>query len=262
MNYDFWKQQAPDNPLFPDIEWSKPERRDQAGKLAIIGGNKLGFSGVAAAFADATSTGVGEVRVLLPDVLQKTIPKTMLEAVFAASNPSGGLAKDALPAMKATGDWADQVLLIGDAGRNSETAIVYEEFLSDYSGQLTVTRDAVDLLRHGSLDLVERKDTLLVVSFAQLQKLFQAIYYPKMVTFSMQLTQLVETLHKFTISYPTTIVVLHQETLLAAHDGEVTTTPWNNPMALWHGSVATKAAAYTLWNRSQPLAATTASFVV
>ena len=50
MDYSYWKKQSIDAPLFPDIEWSKPENRLQAGKLGIIGGNKLGFAGVAEAF--------------------------------------------------------------------------------------------------------------------------------------------------------------------------------------------------------------------
>ena len=105
-------------------------------------------------------------------------------------------------APKALGAWASGVLLIGDAGRNSETAIVYEDFLQDYHGPLTLTRDAVDLIKNSSQTLVERPDTLLVVSFAQLQKLFQSVYYPKILTFSMQLTSQVEAVHKFTVSYP------------------------------------------------------------
>ena len=37
--------------------------------------------------------------------------------------------------------------MAGDAGRNSETAILYEDFLRDYEGPLTMTRDAVDLIK-------------------------------------------------------------------------------------------------------------------
>ena len=74
MDFDYWQKQSPDTPLFPDIEWNKPEQRSLAGKLGIIGGNKLGFAGVAEAYSVALGNGVGQVRVLLPDVLKKTIP--------------------------------------------------------------------------------------------------------------------------------------------------------------------------------------------
>ena len=255
----YWQTQQPGKPLFPDIEWSKPERRDQAGKLAIIGGNKLGFAGVAEAYSQTLEAGVGKVKVLLPDVLKKTIPPTMTDVIFGASNPSGSLAKDSLSEMHALGAWADGALLVGDAGRNSETAIVYEDFIREYAGMLTITRDAIDLVKNSSQVLVERPDTLLVVSFAQLQKLFQTVYYPKILTFSMQLAQLVEALHKFTITYPCSIVVLHKDHIIVASKGDIVSQPWDNAMAIWRGSVAAKAASYWLWNRTDLLKSVTSS---
>jgi NAD(P)H-hydrate repair Nnr-like enzyme with NAD(P)H-hydrate dehydratase domain len=261
MDFSYWKKQTAEIPLYPNIEWSKPEQRAQSGKLAIIGGNKLGFTSVADAYGEAVSIGIGETRVLLPDMLRKMIPTSMTDVIFGATTPSGSLAKEALIEMKAIGEWATGVLLIGDAGRNSETAIVYEDFLREYKGPLIITRDAVDLIKNSSQAIVDRKNTVLIVSFAQLQKLFQLVYYPKVLTFSMQLTNLIEAVHKFTITYPITIVVLHKDVLVAAHDGNVTTTPWDNPMAIWRGSVASKASAYWLWNLAKPLESITASLL-
>lgn len=260
MNHPYWQQQT-DKLLYPDIEWNKPEQRSQAGKLGIIGGNKLGFAGVAEAYTTTLQTGVGEARVLLPDVLRKTIPATITDTLFGATNPSGSLAKDAKVEMQALAGWATAILMIGDAGRNSETAILYEDFLRDYHGPLTITRDAVDLIKNSSSTMVERPDTLLVVSFAQLQKLFQSVYYPKILTFSMQLASLVEALHKFTVTYPVSLLVLHKDHIIVASGGEVITTPWENPMAIWRGQTAARAASYWLWNPSKPLASVATSIL-
>ena len=84
MEHPYWHKQTLTAPLYPDIEWSKPEQKTNAGKLAIIGGNKLGFAGVADAYQTALGCGVGDVRVLLPDVLRKTIPATMMPMVIAS----------------------------------------------------------------------------------------------------------------------------------------------------------------------------------
>lgn len=46
--------------------------------------------------------------------------------------------------------WADGILMIGDAGRSSETAILYEKFLQDYTGRLIITRDAIDLVKNSA----------------------------------------------------------------------------------------------------------------
>ncbi|MES2876467.1 MAG: hypothetical protein V4678_03265 [Patescibacteria group bacterium] len=262
MDHTYWRRQEPGKPLFADIEWSKPERRDQAGRLLIVGGNKLGFSSVAESYGLALQSGVGSVKVLLPDCLKKSIPPSMVDVIFGACTPSGGLSKDAVAELRASSEWASGLLLIGDAGRNAETALAYEDFIGSYDGQLTVTRDAIDLVKNNPSLLVERPDTLLVASFAQVQKLFQGLYYPKMLTFNMQLMQLVEALHKFTITYPCAILTLHQDTVVIAYAGEVITQPWHEPMAIWRGSVATTAACYWLWNDTKPLESVATSIAV
>ena len=260
MQQDYWLKQT-DKLLFPDLEWSKPEQRSKAGKLGIIGGNKLGFASIAESYQTALETGAGDVKILLPDALKKAVPSTMTDAVFAPSNLSGGLSSDAYAQLRSLGDWADEILLIGDAGRNSETAIVYEKFLEKYTGQLTITRDAIDLLKSNPIALVERPDTSLIMSFAQLQKLFQTTYYPIVLTFSMQLSNLVDALHKFTITYPTTITVFHQDNILVAHEGKVVSMPWTDPMLIWRGQVATKAATYWLWSPKKSLEAISTSLI-
>ncbi|MEI7689712.1 MAG: hypothetical protein WCI79_01950 [Candidatus Saccharibacteria bacterium] len=260
-DHPYWQHQTTDKPLFPDIQWSKPEQKAMRGRLGIIGGNQLGFTGVAENYGVALQSGVGEVRVLMPDALRRSIPPTMTDVVFGPSNPSGSLSREALTEMNALGDWVTGILLIGDCGRNSETAIVYEDFIRKYDGPLIITRDAIDLIKNSASTLVDRPNTLLVASFAQLQKLFSAVYYPKVLTFSMQLTNLVEALHKFTITYPITISVFHEGMILVASDGEVTSTPCTQPTDIWRGKTATIAAAYWLWNPTKPLASITTSLI-
>jgi hypothetical protein len=260
-SHPYWRKQTHEKPLFSDIEWSKPEQKSQKGNLGIIGGNKLGFISVAESYTTSLNIGAGEVRVLLPDILKKSIPASMTDVIFGDTNPSGGLAKNALTEMKALGEWSTGILLIGDSGNNSETAILYESFVKDYKGPLTITRDAVDLFKNASSSVVERPNTLLVVSLAQLQKLFRSVYYPKVLTFSIQLINLIEALHKFTITYPVNIAVLHQNTMLVASGGEVTSTPFDEPMKIWRGQTATNAAVYWLWTPSKPLESITASLL-
>ena len=227
--------------------------------MLIIGGNKLGFAAVAQAYGDALAAGVGQCRVVLPDVLKSSIDKLALDCVYVPANPSGGMSKEALPALQAAAEWADAILAIGDMGRNSETAIMLERLLAATTKPTIITRDAFDLVRGSMSQLSQRPHTTFVLSLAQLQKLFQAIYYPKSILFSMQLSTLVEALHKFTISYPLTIVVFHQNQLVVAHDGRVSTTPWENALTVWRGSVATKAAVYMLQNTSKPFESITVS---
>ena len=255
MDYDYWRRQAADEPLFPDIEWNRPEQKTQAGRLAIIGGNKLGFAAIATAYSEAEETGAGQVRAVLPDGLKKVIPPSILGTVYVPMNPSGGMSKDGIPELVAAAQWADVTLLIGDNGRNSETAMGLETLISQTDRPLVITRDAFDSLKHISQQVVDREKTTLVLSFAQLQKLFQTVYYPKILSFSMQVVQLVEALHKFTITYPVTIVTFHQSQLIIAHGGRVVSQEFDQPMMIWRGTTATKASCYLMWNPSKPLEA-------
>ncbi len=260
--FEYWQQQTIDKPLFPDVEWNKPERRDQAGRLGIIGGNKLGFIAAAESYQTALDTGVGQVKVVVPDVLRRTIPASMTDVLFGQSNPSGGLAKGAITELRTLANWSAPLLLAGDPGRKSEPAALYESFILDTDKPLVLTRDSIDLVRSNPSLIVDRKDTLIVASFAQTQKLFQAIYYPKILTFNMQLAQLVEALHKFTITYHCTIVTYHQEHLIIAQDGEVVTQEWADTMSIWRGRTATRAASYWIWHSNKALQAVAASLIV
>lgn len=261
MNYDYWLKQEIGTPLFPDVIWAKPEQKSHAGKLAIIGGNKLGFVSVADNYQVALNAGVGKVKILLPDALKKSLPPHFTDVVFAPTNPSGSLSKEALDEVIALANWADGVLLVGDSGGNAETALVYDDLARRFTGQLTVTRDAIDLFKNSPEALVDREQTTLVASFSQLQTFFKNLYYPKILTHSMNLANFVEAVHKFTITYPVAIVTLHQDNLVIAHEGRVVTQTWSNPMAIWRGEVATKVATWWLWNQTKPLEAAASGII-
>lgn len=253
MEHPYWQKQQPTAPLFPDIEWSRPEQRSMAGKLAIIGGHSGGFVAVANAFQLAAVSGIGQARAVVPDVLRRTIPPAITDIVFTASTPSGGIAKDD-PVLLAAAAWADCLLLVGDSGRSAETAIAFEQLLPGDTN-LVITRDAADLLMNAAARVVDRPGTTLVLSLAQLQKLFRAIYYPKMISFSMPLLALVEAVHKLTLTYPLSLVTFHQQQLVIAHKGQVTTTPFTKPLAIWRGDAAAIAACYLCWTPGKPVEA-------
>src|SRR3954471_3597520 len=119
-----WLRQTPDKPLFPDILWSRPENKRLAGKLLVIGGSSHGFAAPGGAYTAAQKAGIGSVRVLLPDSTEKALSKILPEAEFAPSTISGSFSRQALGILLAQAEWADGVLLAGDFGKNSETAIL------------------------------------------------------------------------------------------------------------------------------------------
>ena len=249
LRANYWHRQTPTEPLFPDLQWSRPENRQFAGKLLIVGGNVHGFAAAAEAYGVTEKAGIGTTRVLLPDVLQKTVSRIFPAAEYAPSTPSGSFSQRALGELLPMAAWADGVLLAGDLGRNSETAILLEKFVTSHSGQVTLTRDAADYFTSSPRLILERPNTLLVISFGQLQKLAVEAKYPAAFTFDMDLLRLIDQLHEFSLHYPLAIIVRHLDNIVVALNGEVSTTKLPPEQLVWRLHTAARA---SVWWLQQP----------
>ncbi len=261
MDNTYWHKQT-DKPLFPDLLWSKPENKQQAGKLLIIGGNTHEFAAPGEAYTEAVKAGIGTAKVLLPSSLQKTLGSVLENGEFAPSNKSGSFSKQALSEWLSFASWADGVLIAGDLGRNSETAIALESFVEKYPGLLVITKDAVDYFSHQPLRLLERHNTAIVLSLAQLQKLCMSAKWQTPITFSMTLNQLVEALHELTKHYSCAIITEHNGVIFVAKDSKVSTTKIEESET-WRVRNAAYSSVWWLQNPSQSFEAlTTASYPV
>lgn len=238
----YWHKQR-DKPLFPELEWSRPEHKAKAGKLLIIGGTAQGFSAPAEAYAEALKSGVGSVHVLLPGALKKTIGKLFPEAEFAPTTPSGSFGATALAEFCDAGEWADAVLLPGDIGRNSETEILLENFFEKFDRQITLAEDAADLFCTAPHAVAHRPETLLVLSPHQLQKLGSSLRFPRAFTSTMGLVAMVDALHEFSKRYSFYLVVQYEDHTVAAVNGQVSTT---------EGIAMPSAAKFATWRLQNP----------
>jgi hypothetical protein len=257
----YWHRQTAAEPLFPDMQWSRPETTRTAGKLLIVGGNSFGFAAAATAFAEVTKAGIGTPRMLLPDSLRKVVGNTFQAGELAPTTPSGSFSQNALAELLAMAEWADGVLLVGDLGRNSETAILIEKFLSKYKGQVTMTQDAVDYVMTASEQVVGRPNTTLVLSFAQLQKLATNAKFTSAFTFDMDFLRLIDALHEFTAKHKLNIVVKHLQNIFVAVKGEVSSTKLDEDIKIWRVTTASKTAVWWLQNSSTPFEALTTAII-
>lgn len=280
----YWQKQT--KPLFPDLTWNIPEQK--TGNLAIIGGNSQTFSTVIRISEYASKNfPLASVKTYLPDALRGKLP-TITNLEFLPSTESGSFAKSFQ--LNAHVAHADATLLIGDLSKNSATAIALADAISETpdsgpqnsanssktipnseginpnsSKPLVITRDSVDLLAPEAGRWLTRTNTFVVASMAQLQKLLRAVYYPRMLLLSQPLIPVLETLHKFTLTYPVTLVTFQTENIIVASGGNVTTTKLidttYSPLTLWSGQLATKILALNLYNPGKPLEATTAALL-
>lgn len=256
---DFWQKQTADKPLFPDLLWSRPEHRSAAGKLLIVGGNAQAFAAPAEAYVEAEKASVGAARVLLPDAVKKLAGGILETVEYAVSTPIGSFSQQALAELLEQAAWADAVLLAGDLGRNSETAILLESFAGKYPGLLAITKDAVDYAMTTPEIVLDRPNTLLVPSFAQLQRLAAKAGFTKAFTFEADLLRFIQTLHEFSTAHTAHILIQHHNQIHCAVQGAITSTKLSQDLPIWRVKTAARATVWWLQNPTKPLQALTTS---
>jgi NAD(P)H-hydrate repair Nnr-like enzyme with NAD(P)H-hydrate dehydratase domain len=222
MENTSWLRQTKDNPAFADVLWSRPENKRYAGKLMIAGGHTQSFSAPSRAFAAASKAGAGTVRILLPNSLQKTLGRGFPEAEFAASTPIGSFSRKALELFLDLAGWSDGVLLAGDFGKNSETAVLLDDFATEYGGILTLYGDSLDYFVSDSKMLINRPDTIITATFSQLQKLASPYTALRQTA---DLATVVNLLSDWSSSINLEIITEHSGQVIVCCNGRVSTTP-------------------------------------
>lgn len=256
----YWQKQTKDNPLFPDLLWSRPENKRLAGKLLVIGGNLHAVSAPSSAYNYSMSAGIGVAKVILPDALKKTFAKIIPDCEFAPSTPSGSFAKQSLELWLDLAQWSDAVLLAGDLGRNSETAILIEEFVGKYKQQLILTQDALDIFAKNPKPIINRPKTLIVGAFDQLQKILSKVPSDKgVLKYSNTLNKNIEVLAEISSKIPAHIITKHQNQLIAALNGKIASSL--NEDEIWRVKIAASAGVWWLQNPDKPFEAVATSLI-
>lgn len=243
-----------------DLAWNIPEQR--YGTVNIVGGNSQSFrTEIKTAEFLAGKYPLANVNVLLPDVLKPKLPP-LDNLVFLPSTGTGSIneSEELSTAFSA----ADFNLVLGDFSKNSVTKMAIESACENAEKPLLITRDAVDLVAEANPGkLLTNKNVLIFGSLVQMQKMLRAVYYPKMLLLSQSLLQVVEILHKFTLSYPISLATLHSGQILLAEGGLVRAIPLEksgfSAFLIWGGELAAKITAFNLYNPNNFLNATVAA---
>ncbi len=224
MTNEIYLKQEKNKPLFENLLWSRPENKALAGRLLIIGGNTQGFKAPATAYSLALKAGMGTIKVLLPDSLRKIVETHIEGAIFESCNSSGSFSKSALASSLEHASWADLVLLAGDFGKNSETAIFLESLIYKYKGPLVITGDSINALLIDAPVLAERSYTLVVTNLDKLQKLVMNMRYPRAIVSSISLLQLVDLLKELTTKFKIGLITNFMQHIIVAVDGNISVT--------------------------------------
>lgn len=242
-----------------DLTWNIPERKQ--GTVNIIGGNSQSFKmPVRIAEFLGEKYPIETINVVLPDALQGKLPP-LPNFVFLPSTDSGSFSGEGLEKVVNSVDFN---LFIGDFSKNSITTKEVSGALKIAEKMTLLTRDTVDLIAEGNPErLLMNENLIIVASMPQMVKLLHSVYYPKMLTLTQSLMQVAETLHKFTLSYPTSIITLHNGQVLVANAGRVVAVPLEktnySPLSFWSGELAAKIVAMNLYNPNNFISSSVAS---
>lgn len=242
---------------YEDLKWNIPERKQ--GTVSVIGGNVGHFqSEVKTAEFLANKYPLEQVKVVMPDALKNKLP-ALPNFVFAPSTGNGSFAEsqelsDVFNVMSFN-------LVLGDLSKNAVTGRALQNALKNTEKMTLITRDSVDMLAENAPERTLMNENLIIMaSLAQLTKLLRAVYYPKMLLMSSSLVQVAEVLHKFTLSYPISIVTLHNGQIMVASSGVVKAMPLDksgySPVSIWSGDLAAKIVAMNLYNPNRFIEAT------
>ena len=245
-----------------DLTWNIPEKKQ--GVVNIIGGNSRSFkTEVKVAEFLSEKYPVETVNLVLPDSLKNSLP-TLSNFLFLPSTESGSFAES--QELIDVFNEADFNLVLGDFSKNSITknAVASAYKSSDNSGagkMCLITRDAVEVIADTEPErILMNENLILLASMPQLIKLLRAAYYPKMLLLSQSLIQVSEVLHKFTLSYPVSVITLHNEQIIIAKNGQVVDIPLEKskftPLSLWQGECAAKILALNMYNPNNFINAT------
>ncbi len=245
-----------------ELLWNVPEQKK--GAISIVGGNIHSFrTSVKTAEYLTGQYPIKDLKVVLPGALKTKLPP-LDNLVFLKSTESGTFLSD--KELKAVLNEADSNLVVGDLSKNSVTTKAFCEACQDLKKPTIITRDAVDLLVEGKTEqILMNENIVLMGSMAQLQKIFRAVYYPKVLLLAQSLIQVAEALHKFTLSYPVSIITLHSGQIIIVKNGKVNVVPLEktdySPLSIWSGELAAKIMALNLYNPNNFLKATVAAII-
>ena len=242
-----------------DLCWNIPERKQ--GIVNVIGGNGQNFR-IVVKVAEYLSGNypVEAVNMVLPEILKNKLP-SVENFRFLKATENGAFSGEGLIEIMNEGDFN---LIIGNLSKNTITGKAVVSACESSEKPVLITRDTIDLAVENSPEKLLMNENMIVFgSMTQLQKLLRAVYYSKMLLLSQSLVQVVEVLHKFTLSYTIGIVTLHNEQILIAKNGKVVAIPFDesgySPMSFWSGDEAAKIVALNLYNPNDFINATIAA---
>jgi NAD(P)H-hydrate repair Nnr-like enzyme with NAD(P)H-hydrate dehydratase domain len=251
-----------DSPLYPKVLYNRPITRTGAGRLLIAGGHSGEFSLPTTLYQLALAAGLGECRVVLPDVLAKFLGGAPGVA-FATSTESGSLAREALGRIVELAEDADAVALGASLSGNSSTSMLIERLAKEIDRPLIIFDDALPALKPNITSVTNRPDVLIIATMAEIFKLCGALNIPINVRPGAGLINKLEIIQDLAAASAASYAVYGTEIIIAAGSHPLTVTPINYQLSLMPALFYAALSTYWIQSPSAPAEGlTTGAYVI
>lgn len=204
--------QTQDSPAFPNILWSLPETKVQAGNLLVIGGHSNGMHGLSKAVQAANSVAPIHLKIITPDKLRNLLSGN--EFVFAKSTNLGSLDNSSWQEINPMLNWADCVLFPGNLSNNSSTQLLVDRIISSIRCPKILVGDASNRLVSSGAVYILRLEGV--------QNLSKLLASPVTVTTQMNIDDLTNSLKILSQRLDSIIVMVDtQNTLVSDKDNVI-----------------------------------------
>jgi hypothetical protein len=250
-----------DQPLYPDIFWSRPATAGRAGRLLIVGGQRHEFSLVQGIFQMAEAAGAGQVQAAMPDSLRPLLGSSGI-GHFLPATGSGSLGRAATAELLQLAEDADALVVGANLTNNSETGILVETLIRQVDRSVIITEEAIGILKFHPDLITGNPQALVVTTMNGLFGLANHHHLPLAIRPNSGVLGKLEILHQLSSISKCSYFVFDREVLVSA-DGQLGLTPMARSLSTLPAAAIGLAA--TFWMQQRPRAfeaLMTAAFVL
>ncbi len=191
------------------MSWQKPERRDQAGRVVIIGGFNSKLKDTNSVYSTTIASGVGSASVLVPESLARAFKIKSLDLVGLHLDHYFGLTDQGEQVLKEELHFAD-ALIVTDTGSNSQTSLKLSKIVSDLLIPVTLSLESAPFLASHSPELLQNPRLTAILTLPTLQKVIKnlSLSVHKPILTTTQPNQKTELLAEVQAQLPTRLVLI------------------------------------------------------
>jgi hypothetical protein len=202
--------------ILQQADFLKPERRDQAGQILILGGLSFKLSTVNSFFKKIVALG-SSATICVPKSLAKVFKRGLPELLELDFDSYFGITDQGTKTLQDHIYHAGS-LILADTGSNSKTALSLAKIISDSTRQIIISPQSLNLLLAFAIPALNNPRVTIFTDLGGLQKIIKLTPHPLELLSSSNLNQRIEVLKGLREHYPAQIILITEGQVLAIEE--------------------------------------------